>query len=104
MALGTAWYVAAGLVMFAVGTYCLLMKRNIIRIVIGLEIVTTAVHLNFIALSYSSPIAVNPLAQVVVVISMVLGACVATVALMYAINIYRHYGSLDIRRLKRLRW
>lgn len=104
MALGTAWYVAAGLLMFAIGTYCLVVKRNVIRLIIGLEIITTAMHLNFIAMGYSAPSLVNPLTQVVVVISIVLGACVATVALMYVINIFRHYGSLDIRKLRRLRW
>lgn len=104
MALGMTWYVAAGLLMFAIGTYCLVVKRNVLRLVIGLEIITTAMHLNFIAMGYSIPAFANPLTQVVVVISMVLGACVATVALMYVINIYRHYGSLDVRRLRRLRW
>ncbi|MCX8204159.1 MAG: NADH-quinone oxidoreductase subunit K [Candidatus Nezhaarchaeota archaeon] len=104
MALGTTWYVAAGLVLFAIGTYCLVVKRNVVKLVIGLEIVTSAMHLNFIALGYSSPVAINPLTQVVVVVSIVLGACVATVALMYVINVYRHYGSLDVRKLKRLRW
>ncbi len=103
MALPLSWYVAAGLVMFAVGVYCLLTKRNLIKLVIGIEIITSAMHLNFIALGYAAPV-INPLAQVVVVVSTGLGACVATVALMYVINAYRHYGSLDVRKLRRLRW
>lgn len=104
MALATSWYIVASLIMFTVGAYCLLVKRNLIRLVIGIEIITSAMHLNFIALGYSLTAAPNPLAQITVVISTGLGACVATVALMYVINVYRHYGSLDVRKLRRLRW
>jgi len=104
LGLATSWYVATSLIMFAVGTYCLLVKRNLIKLVIGIEIITSAMHLNFIALGYSLATASNPLSQVAVVISTGLGACVATVALMFVINAYRHYGSLDVRRLRRLRW
>lgn len=104
MSLPISSYVAVALIMLAVGVYCLLTKRNLIKLVIGIEILTSAMHLNFIALGYAPPAAFNPLAQVVVVVSTGLGACVATVALMFVINAYRHYGSLDVRRLRRLRW
>lgn len=105
MTLPATWYVVAGLTLLAIGSYCLMVKRNLIKIVIGLEIVTSAMHLNFIAIGYALyPTISNPLSQAIVVISTCLGACVATVALMYVINIYRHYGSLDVRKLRRLRW
>ncbi len=105
MALSPSWYIVASIVLFAIGTYCLAVKRNMIKIVIGLEIVTSAMHLNFIAMGYAaSAVAFNPLTQVIVIVSTCLGACVATVAVMYVINAYRHYGSLDVRKLRRLRW
>ncbi|RLF12549.1 MAG: hypothetical protein DRJ98_00195 [Thermoprotei archaeon] len=105
MALHPGWYITTSIILFAIGVYCLAVKRNMIKIVIGLEIITSAMHLNFIAMGYAlSLVAFNPLTQVIVVISTGLGACVATVALMYVINAYRHYGSLDARRLRRLRW
>jgi len=93
-------------VLFVIGIYCLAVKRNMLKIVIGMEIVTSAVHLNFIALGAVVPAisAVNPFAQTVVIVSTAIGALVATVALMLIMNAYKHYGSLDVKRLSRLRW
>jgi multicomponent Na+:H+ antiporter subunit C len=36
--------------------------------------------------------------------SIVIGAAVAALALSLVIYAYRHYGSIDLRRLRRLRW
>lgn len=103
MALSPAWYIMASAVLFAIGAYCLAVKRNMIKIIIGLEIVTSAMHLNFIAMGRAIA-SFNPFTQMIVVVSTCLGACVATVAVMYVLNAYRHYGTLDVKRLRRLRW
>jgi len=47
---------------------------------------------------------VDALAQSMVAISMAIGAAVAALALSIAMNIYRHYGTFDVRKLRRLRW
>jgi len=44
------------------------------------------------------------LAQSVVITSIVIAAAVAAVALSIVINAYRHYGSVDVKKLSRLRW
>lgn len=88
------------------GVYCIVSKRNAIKTVIGIEIITTAIHLNFIALgvAVSSPGTVDSLAQSIVMLSMVIGACIATVALMIIIRIRRHYKTIDLKKVSRLRW
>lgn len=79
--------------------------RNMIRLIIGIEILTTAANLNFIAFSsFGRPGYVDPLAHSVVIVLIVLGACVIAVGLTMAVYAYRHYGTLDIRELRRLRW
>jgi multicomponent Na+:H+ antiporter subunit C len=100
------WYIAAAAALFILGAYCISVKRNMIKIVIGLEVLTSAVHLNFITLGYAiSPThLMDPLAQSIVIISIVLGACVATIALLLVIYAHRHYQTLDVKRLRKLRW
>ena len=96
-------YVAGAAALAIVGVYCIASRRNMIRSVIGLEIVTAAVNLNFIALGSRSG-QVDSLAQSIVFTLIVIGASIAAVALSIVINAYRHYGTLDLRKLSRLRW
>lgn len=106
MAAEFSWYILTATVLIFIGIYCMVVKRNAIKTVIGIEIVTTAINLNFIALGVAtSPTGlVDPLVQSIVVISIVIGACLAAVALMFVIQAYRHYGVVDLRKLRRLRW
>jgi len=88
-----------------VGVYCLATKRNMIKLIIGIEIIVNAAHLNFIALSvYRLSGYIDPLAQSFVITSIGVSSCVIAVGLAVAIYAYRRYKSLDVRELKRLRW
>ena len=96
-------YVAGSAVLALVGIYSVAARRNMIRSIIGIEIITAAVNLNFIALG-SREGQVDTLAQSIVFTSIVIGASIAAVALSIVINAYRHYGTLDLKKLSRLRW
>ncbi len=96
-------YVIGAAAMAIVGLYCVASTRNLIRTVIGIEIITAAVNLNFIAFG-SKAGQVDSLAQSIVFTSIVIGASLAAVALSIVMNVYRHYGTLDLRKLSRLRW
>lgn len=106
MNLEPTWYMVVAAILFSVGLYPLLARRNMIQILIGIEILTAAANLNFLAMGkgVQADGSVDPLAESVVMISILLGACVATVALLLIINAYRHYRSVDVKDLRRLRW
>ena len=104
------------LVLFCVGLYCILRKRNIIKIIVGIIIAEYAVNLFFILIAYRmggrSPIfspdarifkMVDPLPQALVLTAIVIG--LATTALMVAIamRIYEKYGTFDITRIRELK-
>jgi len=74
-----------------------------IRTVIGLEIITSAVNLNILAMG-SKGGRVDPLAQSMALTSIVIGAVIAALALSLVIYAYKHYGSIDLKKLRRLRW
>ncbi len=103
-------------VLFCIGLYCVLRKRNIIKIIIGLMIIEYAVNLFFILVGYRSggraPIlakdqeilnVVDPLPQAVVLTTIVIGMAVMVVAVSLAIRIYEKYGTFDITKIRRLR-
>ncbi|MEM4246049.1 MAG: sodium:proton antiporter [Candidatus Bathyarchaeia archaeon] len=96
-------YFVASAVVILIGVYSLVGARNMVKMVIGIELITSAVNLNFLALGYREGV-VDPLAQSIVFTSIVIGAAVAAVALSLIIQVFKHYGTIDPRKLNRLRW
>ena len=104
------------LALFAVGLYCVLRKRNLIKIIIGIGIMGYAVNLFFVLVGYRmkghSPIfshdqiienMVDPLPQAVVLVAIVLGLSVTLLLISIAIRIYEKYGTFDITKINKLK-
>lgn len=104
--------------LLVIGFYTVGFKRNIIKIVIGIEILEGAVNMFLITLGYVrgayAPIytmapkeALNnmvlPTPQALTLTSIVIGVAVSALMLAFAVNIYRHYGTLDVTKARRLR-
>lgn len=101
--IGLSWYLATSVILYLIGLYCLATKRNLIKMIIGIEILINAAHLNFIALS-TTVAGLDPLARTYVIISIGVGAGVIALALSLTLLVYRHYGTLDVRKMRRLKW
>ena len=104
------------LVLFSIGIYCILRKRNLIKVIIGLAIIEYAVNLFFILVGYRmhgrAPILamdqvvlnmVDPLAQALVLTAIVNGLATTALIVAIAIRIYEKYGTFDITKIKKLR-
>jgi len=106
------------LVLFCLGVYCVLAKRNIIKIIVGLIVAECAVNLFFVLIAYKdkgrAPIfspdtaieaveMVDPLPHALVLTAIVIG--LATTALMVAIamRVYQKYGTYDIGEIRELK-
>ena len=104
------------LVLFSIGLYCVLRKRNIIKIIIGIGIMEYAINLFFILIGYvkegRSPIfasdqvvtrMVDPLPQAMVLTSIVIGLALTLLLVAMAIKIYEKYGTFDITKINKLK-
>lgn len=104
------------LVLFCIGLYGVLRKRNIVKIIISLGIIEYSMNLFFVLLGYRfngrAPIAaqdqnilnmVDPLPQALVLTSIVIGLGVTALVISIAIRIYDKYGTFDITKIKKLR-
>lgn len=104
------------LILFSIGIYCILVKRNLIKIIIGLGIVEYAVNLFFVLVGYRvqgrAPILaqdqviqnmVDPLPQALVLTAIVIGLAVTALIVAIAVRIYEKYGTFDITKIRRLR-
>ena len=104
------------LALFCIGLYCIVRKRNIIKIIIGLGIVAYSVNIFFVLLGYRlhgrAPIfakdeaisnMVDPLVQALVMTTIVIGLALTMIAVAIAIRIYYKYKTFDITKIRRLK-
>ena len=94
-----------------IGLYAVIFKRNLIKMVIGITLIESGVNLFLITLGYregsiapiytSSPggIMALPVPQALTLTSIVIGVAVLALMLSLVIYIYRHYGTLDVRKI-----
>jgi len=95
---------ACSIALLAIGLYGVLTKRNLLRLIIGLEILVNAACLCFAALSaMSQPGRADPLAGVIIMIVLAIGGCIAAFGLVLALAIYKRLGTLDAWALRKLR-
>lgn len=88
-------------ILFIIGLYCIFFTYNLIRVLIGAEILIKAVTLLIITVGYVTYH--TALAQAIVITLIVIEAVVMTVAVGIVLGIYRKTNSLDVRKIRNLR-
>ena len=83
------------------GFYCLLVTRNLIRVLIALEVLTKAVTLLLIVAGNLTGQASQ--AQAFVITLIIVEVVVVAVAAGIIIGVYKHNDTLDIRKLRNLK-
>lgn len=106
--------------LFMVGLYGVLVKRNLIKIIISLIIMESAVNVFIVMIGYRkngiAPIlsktmehqefvhrTVDPLPQALVLTAIVIGLGVTAMTIAIAMRLYERYGTYDIQEIKRLK-
>ncbi len=103
-------------ILFMVGLYGVLTRRNLIKIVISLSIMEFSVFLFLALVGYreggiapiadpAQPVAnyVDPLPQALVLTAIVIGLATTAMLMSVIIRIYRKHKTLDIGEIKNLR-
>ncbi len=123
----TMVYIGTALALLLVGLGGVLLKRNILKMVLALDIVETGVNLLLIGIGYTpgreAPIVdkaaffadraketvnaaavVDPVPQALVLTAIVIGLGTTALMLSYVIRLYAQKKTLDIREFGRLKW
>ncbi len=102
-----------------VGLYAVLVKKHLVKVVIGLSLIDSGVNLLFVGVGYvtnhTAPIfspgyenaadrMVDPVPQALVLTAIVIGFAVTALALSLVIRLYRHHKTANVEQLNRLRW
>lgn len=95
-------FVLLSLVLFTAGLYAVLARRNLIAILIGVELMLNAASLNFLA--FNRFLAVDPVTgQVFVLFIIGLAAAEVAIALSIILTVYRQRKRIDVDDLTELR-
>ncbi len=110
------YYEAVSVILFGIGFTTLLLNRNMIKKILGLNIMDTAIYLFLAAKGYifgrKVPIVsgtvpepetyINPIPTGLVLTGIVVSVSVTAVMLSLTIRLYRRYRTLDIDEITRL--
>ena len=109
--------------LFVIGLYCVLVKKNMVKIVLGIVIMEYAVNLFLIMLGYRmggvAPIigrsdlesglggfvnkSVDPLPQALVLTAIVISLGSLALMISICVRTYEKYGTFDITQIRRLK-
>jgi NAD(P)H-quinone oxidoreductase subunit 4L len=103
MTIGLEHYLILSGVLFSIGLYGALTKRNAIVILISIELMLNAVNIALVAFSrYITPVALT--GQVFVIFTMVVAAAEVAMGLAIIISIYRSRDTIDTNKIDLMKW
>jgi NADH-quinone oxidoreductase subunit K len=94
-------YLVLSAMLFAIGTAGVFVRRNVITILLSIEIMLNAVNLSFVAFGRSLGTVDG---QIIVFFVMTVAAAEAAVGLAIVIGLFRHRESLNPDTFTSLKW
>lgn len=107
-------YFLASIILFLIGFHTMLTHSNLIKKIIGLNIMETSIFLFFVAVGYirrgipplitdTEGIYINPLPSALILTGIVVGVSVSAFAVALVIKIYHAYGTIDADEIMSIR-
>jgi NADH:ubiquinone oxidoreductase subunit K len=88
--------------LFFIGTYGLFTRRNLITMLMSIELILNSVNINFVAFNkYLYPDKLNGVFFSLFIIT--IAAAEAAVAIAIIINLYRNHRSIDVEDVREMR-
>ncbi len=94
-------FLVVSAIIFCIGIYAVLAKRNAIMILVGIELMINASILNFVAFARYDKI--NYAGQMFALFAIVLAAAAVAVGLAIILNVYRHYKTINPKNINELK-
>jgi len=99
-------FLVLGAILFCIGLYGALAKRNAVSVLMGIEIMLNAVNITLVAFSFfnRTQFAVNLTGQIFAIFIITVAAAEAAVALAMIIAIYRKRTTVDVSDINMMKW
>ena len=88
-------------ILFSLGVFAILTRRNAIMVLMGIELVLNAANINFLAFSRFTTGTLD--GHVFAIFVIILAAAEAAIALAIILNIYQNFNSVNVDEINQLR-
>ena len=102
MTVGLTHCLLLAAILFAIGLYGVLAKRNIIAILMGIELMLNAVNINFIAFNRFSPVH-DLTGQLMAVFAITVGVAEVAIGIALAFRIYHDRNTINVDELNKMK-
>src|SRR5258708_39996198 len=100
--MGLSQYLIVAAILFGLGAFGVLTRRNAIAVLMGVELMLNAANLNFLAFwRFLHPASMEP--QVFVLVGLTVAAADAALGLAVVLNIYRRFRGIEVERIDTLK-
>jgi NADH:ubiquinone oxidoreductase subunit K len=100
---GLTHYLVVSALLFCLGLYAMLTRRNAVAILMGIELMLNATNINLVAFNkFVAPAAVS--GQVFALVVITLAACEAGVGLALVIAAYRNLETIHVDEINVMKW
>jgi NADH-quinone oxidoreductase subunit K len=94
MEVGLTHYLTIGAILFTLGLYCVLTRRNAIGILMGVELILNSANINYVAFSHFSSGNVD--GQIYAIFVIMLVAAEAAIGLAIVLAIFQIFHTIDV--------
>jgi NADH-quinone oxidoreductase subunit K len=94
-------YVAVSAALFALGIVAIVVRRNVLYVLMGIEMILNAANINFVAFARYNGNSLD--GQMFAIFVIILAAAEAAVALAIVLNVFRLFESIEPGGIDRLR-
>lgn len=103
MDLNILWYLVPSVIMFACGVYGFITRKNMIAMLISLELILNSADLNFVIFNrFLFPGSME--GMVFTLFAIAIAAAETAIAIAIIINIYRAVGNTDISEVNKMKF
>lgn len=103
MDLSILWYLVPSVIMFASGVYGFCTRKNMIALLLSLELMLNSADLNFVVFNrFLFPGSME--GMVFTLFAVAIAAAETAIAIAIIINIYREVGNTDINSVKQMKF
>jgi len=95
-------FLMVSLLVFALGLYTVLTRKNAIGILMGVELILNAANINYIAFARYGGASID--GQVFAIFVIMLAAAEAAIGLAIVLGIYQNFDSIDVEATDSLRY
>jgi NADH-quinone oxidoreductase subunit K len=100
-AVGLGHFLAVGAILFSLGMYCVLTRRNAIGILMGVELILNSANVNYVAFARYGGSFYD--GQIFAIFVIMLAAAEAAIGLAIVLGIYQGFETIEVEATDRLR-